>query len=490
MAPAEALRYEFRRAGSRLGVRRVRVLFTERRFWVVQTLMVVATLFHGLPEALGAYGNARGFFHGIAFLAVQLYVLPIVLAAYWYGLEGAVMTGVAASLLSIPNLVLFHRTDFVWLGELVANTIVLGFGLIVGLVTERAQVARAEAETTSRRLRTLQGVSAVLNRYEAVRDLIQAVLDALTATEGVEAATFTVSESAIEDRYQNGGLVALPPATTIASGDITSWSSMSQASVEIGGQSIGRLVAYHSHRAAEAEQAEVLVHVARELALALEKVIERESNRVGLQNYARAVTVAQETERRRIARDLHDGPAQSLVVLARGLAHLGEAKTGDPGGDEARNLRGLAQDTLQAVRETIGALRPSLLDDLGLLPALQSLVGANSIDGLPIRLRSAGLVRRLSDHTEVAAYRIAQEALANAVAHSGCSRVDIDLEFGESEIGLTIADDGSGFDHRDIDTLGSFGIMGMRERADLVGGSLDITSELGVGTTVSFIAPV
>jgi len=234
----------------------------------------------------------------------------------------------------------------------------------------------------------------------------------------------------------------------------------------------------------------VLVHVARELALALEKVIERESNRVGLQNYARAVTVAQETERRRIARDLHDGPAQSLVVLARGLAHLGEAKTGDPGGDEARNLRGLAQDTLQAVRETIGALRPSLLDDLGLLPALQSLVGANSIDGLPIRLRSAGLVRRLSDHTEVAAYRIAQEALANAVAHSGCSRVDIDLEFGESEIGLTIADDGSGFDHRDIDTLGSFGIMGMRERADLVGGSLDITSELGVGTTVSFIAPV
>src|SRR3990172_68136 len=196
MAPAEALRYEFRRAGSRLGVRRVRVLFTERRFWVVQTLMVVATLFHGLPEALGAYGNARGFFHGIAFLAVQLYVLPLVLAAYWYRLGGGVMTG---------------------------------------LVTEREKVARAEAETTSRRLRTLQGVSAVLNRYEAVRDLIQAVLDALTATEGVEAATFTVSESAIEDRYQNGGLVALPPATTIASGDLTSRSLMSKGSGWTGG---------------------------------------------------------------------------------------------------------------------------------------------------------------------------------------------------------------------------------------------------------------
>lgn len=465
-------------------LRRFRVLLGQRRFWVVQVLMALVTAFHGVVEFVGE-GEVGGFLGGIAYLPVELYVLPIVLAAYWYGFEGALMTGALATLLSIPNLVLFHRDQFVWLGEAFANTTVLGLGLIVGLMVERARLARSEAEATSMRLRALQAVTEVLNRFESPEDMTRAVLGALVQAPGVEAAEFVASSARVGGG--SDGLAELPvDSLEMVAGQLPTQTQTASAAVEIRGVPVGDLVVHRGRGAIGEEDIGLVTHVAGELALALEHALIREGTRLGLQNYARAVTVAQEAERRRIARDLHDGPAQSLVVLSRGLRRM-SAGSAD-GTEPADALAALAQETLRSIRETIGALRPSLLDDLGLVAALGSLGEQHRTESTAVELRVVGEPRRLEDHVEVAAYRIAQEALANSVTHAGCARIEVSLEFAPGVVTLAISDDGCGFDDSLV-PRGSLGILGMRERADLVGGALAVESSAGKGATVRFTVP-
>jgi len=468
-------------------VRRFRVLFGQSRFWVIQVLVGIVTAFHGVVEFFGE-DHFGGFLGGISYLPVALYVLPIVLAAYWYGLEGALMTGVLATVLSIPNLLLFHRSEFAWLGEMFGNTTVLALGLIVGLMVERARVARGAAEATSMRLRALQRVTEVLNRHETPVEMTRAVLEALIEAPQIDGASFVASREVVGG---TDGLARLAVHTLeITAGEVPEASETAAATVEIRGTPIGELVAYRPEGHRDDRDRELVEHVAGELALAVEHALIREGTRLGLKSYARAVTVAQEAERRRIARDLHDGPAQSLVVLSRGLRRIAERAV-EGTDDEAaatKELTALAQTTLQSIRETIGALRPSLLDDLGLVAALGSLVEKESPNRVTVEFRVMGEPRRLDDHVEVAAYRIAQEALANAANHAECSRVEARLEFTPEDVALTISDDGSGFDESAV-RPGSFGLVGMRERAELVGGNLRIRSVAGVGTMIRFTVP-
>jgi len=262
-------------------------------------------------------------------------------------------------------------------------------------------------------------------------------------------------------------------------------SNSASAPIEVQGATLGVLTAYTDLEGPGTR--DLIVHVARDLSFAVDRALERAAGRAKLERHARAVTDAQEVERRRVARDLHDGPAQSLVVLERGLRHLAASEQDPSAVHEAEDLAALANETRQAVRETMSALRPSLLDDLGLVPALQSLAERATTPGLEIAVRSSGDPRRLGDLVEVTAYRIAQEALANAVAHSGCRSVEISASFDPDGLTLTIVDDGHGFDEAMQARATALGILGMRERAALVGGTLEITTGSG-GTTVAFAA--
>ena len=205
-------------------------------------------------------------------------------------------------------------------------------------------------------------------------------------------------------------------------------------------------------------------------------------------------TAAAEAERRRWARELHDETLQGLAAVRVMLAFSRRA-----GEAELRATVEQAADDLQGevdrLRDIIHDVRPSSLDDLGLMAAMEALVARHAHDGGPaLRLEvdldhEAGRVPdRLHPDVETAIYRIAQEALTNALKHSGAATVEIAVAEIEGEVGVRVRDDGSGYDARASST--GFGLRGMQERVDLLGGRLRIQSaQGGDGTTVEARVP-
>jgi two-component system sensor histidine kinase DegS len=231
----------------------------------------------------------------------------------------------------------------------------------------------------------------------------------------------------------------------------------------------------------------VLSGVARQAAVAIENARLYEAMR----SYTRQILTAQEEERKRIARELHDDTAQGLVALSRQLDGLLSATEDDPARvqQRLRDLRQLTAQISQDVRRFSQDLRPSTIDDLGLLPTLEALTTRMSQDDhVEVHLEVKGERRRLSPEVELVLFRIAQEALTNVRKHSGATRVSTTVEFGDSVVRVTVADNGRGFTvperTGDLVETGKLGLTGMLERAHLAGGTVSVHSEPGQGTTV------
>jgi signal transduction histidine kinase len=216
-----------------------------------------------------------------------------------------------------------------------------------------------------------------------------------------------------------------------------------------------------------------------------------------LKFYLQQVTRAQEEERRRIARELHDDTAQDLVILLRQVDKL--APAADKLSPQNRKLLGeLRKQTnkiLEGVHRFSQDLRPSVLDDLGLLPALEWLTSDLTAHfGIAVEMKVLGQVRRFSPEVELVLFRIAQEALRNVGKHSGASKARLTLEFGDGKTVLTVKDEGKGFKLPervdDLTVAGKLGLAGMQERAQLIGGSLRLESGPGKGTKVTLEVPV
>jgi len=212
--------------------------------------------------------------------------------------------------------------------------------------------------------------------------------------------------------------------------------------------------------------------------------------------YVRQITRAQEDERKRIARELHDDTAQALIDLSRRLDAL--SVSGEPlsesGVQRLAEVQGLIERILQGVRRFSRDLRPSVLDDLGLLPALEGLMAEMEEKGVETELKILGDRRRLSPEVELVLFRIVQEALNNVRRHAGASRVVTVVALEEGRVSITVVDNGQGFavpDRTgDLVTTGKLGLVGMHERARLLGGTLTVQSALGEGTTVAVNVPV
>lgn len=208
------------------------------------------------------------------------------------------------------------------------------------------------------------------------------------------------------------------------------------------------------------------------------------------------VISAQEEERRRIARELHDETGQSLTSLALGLQALEGVE--DPEELKARTveLRSLVAKTLEEVHLLARALRPSILDDLGLVAALERCVkGYEAATGLRMDFYARGFDgRRLPLHLETALYRIVQEALTNVVKHAQARNVSVLLERRGRDLVAVVEDDGQGFDidaarHSRGEGQG-LGIIGIEERVSLAGGRFTVESKPGMGTTVVVEMPL
>lgn len=206
--------------------------------------------------------------------------------------------------------------------------------------------------------------------------------------------------------------------------------------------------------------------------------------------HVQAMTRAQEEERRRVARELHD-EAQTLVVLSRGLDRLASETNASPVAHEALGeLRELALSTIETMRRIGRELRPPMLDHLGLAPALEWLVGrADLHSDLAIRLSIEGETRRLDGDAELTVFRVAQEALSNVVKHADATDVLLAIRFDTDGVALNVTDDGCGFTDSAAPPSGSLGFIGMQERADLVGGRMGVESAPGQGTTVRLWVP-
>ena len=223
-----------------------------------------------------------------------------------------------------------------------------------------------------------------------------------------------------------------------------------------------------------------------------------QSYQAGMRGYLAALTQGQEEERKRLARELHDETVQSLIALDQKVQMAQKALGRDPEvcATHLNELRAMTTEIVQEVRRFSRNLRPIYLDDLGLIPALEMLTReANSADGtLTTFFNVKGAPRRLKPEREIALYRIVQEGLNNVAAHAQASRADVTVAFSETDAAVTIADNGAGFvipdRPGDLAEAGHYGLLGMRERAELADGWLSIESQPGHGTTIEIHLPL
>jgi PAS domain S-box-containing protein len=226
-------------------------------------------------------------------------------------------------------------------------------------------------------------------------------------------------------------------------------------------------------------------------------ITERAQMQDNLDFYLQQVTRAQEHERQRIAQELHDETAQSLMFIAQRLDRMASTAGGShhkDGASELQEVRETVVEALMELRRLAQDLRPRILDDMGLVPALEWL--ADDLPqqyGIDAHVEVDGTLPRFSEEAQLLLFRIAQEALRNVGKHSGATRATVSVR-AHDQLEMTIADNGYGFELPkavgDLAATGKLGLLGMHERARLLGGTLNIHSEPGKGTTVVVEVPV
>ena len=251
----------------------------------------------------------------------------------------------------------------------------------------------------------------------------------------------------------------------------------------VNGRPIGVITAYDKAGAADARFTDDDVRLAETFATRAAVAVEL-SERVE-RDALRRVVAAQELERQRLARELHDETGQALTSILLGLKRLdGESP------EAVAEVRELVVATLQDVRRLAVELRPKVLDDFGLVPALERLTqGFAEHTGISVDLEASALTERPPVEVETAIYRIVQESLTNVVKHAQAHSVSVVVTRGDGRIKAVIEDDGTGFEPETIGESG-IGLVGMRERIELLDGSLTVESSERSGTTVAVEVPV
>ncbi|MCL4552545.1 MAG: GAF domain-containing sensor histidine kinase [Candidatus Marsarchaeota archaeon] len=249
-----------------------------------------------------------------------------------------------------------------------------------------------------------------------------------------------------------------------------------------------------------AEEMGLLASIGKQVGLAMDNARLREE--LQHKEEARAyllgrVIVAQEDERKRVARELHDETGQGLSAVIMGLGAAAETLCHDAA--EARQIlddtREIAVGTLDGIRKLILGLRPAILDDLGLVPALRRLADELSErSSTAVRISADGLSERLSSEVETVLFRILQEGMNNAARHARAHRIILRLWRDKMDVRATLEDDGIGFNPTKatvhFENGSGLGLLGMQERASILGGEVSINSSPGCGTTLSVRLPL
>jgi signal transduction histidine kinase len=259
-------------------------------------------------------------------------------------------------------------------------------------------------------------------------------------------------------------------------------------------------VAIPPGRAFDDENLRLLSAIGQQMGIALENARLwdelRQKEQLRSELLARSLR-AQEEERKRISRELHDATGQSLNAILFGLKALENAMQNDPAqlASLVSRLKSAASDTVHELQDIIYDLRPSVLDDLGLVPALRWYAESRlETNGIRTTWKISGRERRLPAEIETTLFRIGQESITNIYKYAEARHVTFQLTFETKKVKLQVADDGVGFDMQEalpirIRNKRGLGLMGMRERAELLGGRLQVESSPGNGTRITVELP-
>ena len=487
--------------GQRLSSSALRVM-RHYHFWLIAVMFAVIIILHYPQQLTFLDSSAPASFLGLSRHAVErvLLLVPITYASFVFGIRGGIASLVVACLIMLPRAIFVSLSPADALFESVGVIIVGGVANLWFYMYRRNITQRRYAEEMLTKI--VDGASIpsfVINKQHIVTHWNTAIAslsgikkEKVIGTNGqwqpfykekrpvmADLIVDGVSEDEIEAFYgdkcrKNGLIDGAYEAEDFfpAFGEAGRWFHFTASPIEDkNGEIIGAI--------------ETLLDVT-----------EQKKAEEHLRYYLKEITKAQEEERKRIALELHDSTAQSLIALLHQLENLLSGKTKLPI-KEARSLWGLHErirDVLQEVRRFSRDLRPSILDDLGLLPAVEWATGELKNEyGIESSLLVVGGERRLSQEKELLLFRIVQESLSNIAKHAQASKAEVKVEFDENKIMLTISDDGTGFQLPEslkaLPYSGKLGLAGIQERVQLLGGSLRLESELGNGTTIFIEAP-
>ena len=447
-----------------------------RAFWAIQALVLMIAVIHAWVEIEHLFGEGSPLY----LFPTTLYLIPCTYAAVMFGMRGAALTAAWSGTLVVISVLIWHD-GLEGVGEVLQVAWIGIAAVFVGSRVDRERAARREAE------RRESARHASEERYRAIMDNVDEpiiLLDdagsvveanrsaAVLLGDGVEdlrGARLPGSDGARIKAELDAVVAGVALVTPIRLGQPERWFEVvPMATSELG--------------------------ASNEVQLLLRDVTQSYEREQGLESIARQALTTREEERQRIARELHDGPLQSLVQLWRELDSLAEdVPESDRGSVMAARIA--AEAVADELRRFSRDLRPSVLDDLGISAAIRS--EAESLEqraGIAVRVNVDGRGGRLDQEVELALLRITQEAVRNIEQHSQASSVVIDLEFGPTRVGLVIHDDGVGMDPTPtVSALLSgnhLGLVGMQERARLAGGRLDVTAPDDGGLTIEVVIPV
>ncbi len=464
-------------------------------FWIILALIVLITF----PHYAGAVEHPAFFTHLTANLGLDrhaferiLYLAPVVWAGFLFGFRGAFITSVAVLACMLPRAIFISPYPIDALFEtsavfILGNVLAISFSALRKEREQRTQleVTHQELAESEQRYRTL-----FENAHDAI--LVQDMEgNILAANEATARLTGYNVETLVHMRVANllseeGLELARDVRQRLLQGETLDKSYDQRVTKKDGSEVLLRL---SSSLICSNNEPAAFQHIARD-------VTEEKRMQENLRFYVQQATRAQEEERKRISRELHDEPVQALVVLSRQLDALASSGKGLSEENRLRleELRQQTNNIMQGLRRLSQDLRPAALDRLGLLPTLEWLVSdVAEYSGMATKVNVLGSERRLPEEVELVLFRITQEALRNVWRHSQATKAEITVEFGQDKTKITVSDNGKGFNPPqaigDLAKDGKLGLAGMHERARLLGGTIEVQSTLGKGTTVMVEVP-
>ena len=462
-------------------IRRYYPPFRNWHFWAIQVVAIFIAFLHSAFEGAGFFAS----WERLYFVPISLLVVPVVYAALNFGFAGSIGTAIWVIILTVPNVIWGH-SGLERLGEIFQMGILLTMAIFMGQRVDREIASRNKIESANTALTASEMKYRDLFNSSPVAVLVLDQNNTIIDSNPAASNLFNKSGEALKGVPINLlGLKSDSSQPSTLKGNW--WEGNLMMVAKTGSEVYLEPISTHSRD----NQGQMITQIL------LRDVTEEHLRQAGLKAYTAFILRAQEEERQHIARELHDETIQNLALLCRQLDKI-DSRSGNlpPSSLEVLNgARKIAENVVVELRDFAKALRPSTLDDLGMVTSIRRLLvdfmERTKING---QLKVNGDERRLSRDAEVSLFRIAQEALWNIERHAKAANVDININFGQEWIRLEVNDDGLGFNVQNVfggsPANGHLGLVGMQERADLSGGKLEIHSTPGKGTRISVSIPV